>query len=468
MTLSVTQKVQRNAEPIVSQARARAGDMASERLRVHEIDLPLHDRRHIDRGQYFYTNPTKSKLVPIVSDRGFIQTSDIRIASFIWFQDKQHLKKVWSDKIWREIKPWQTINHLEKEREMGHKGRLLHHLHNFFGGPGKIPFMPTSYRLWDPQERMAFLSAIEEDTNGHKFHPWIMKEAHKDNGQGIKIISKQADLSKLRGKLMALPKNADGSEKRRDKMTKSTSFVRHLIAQHYLLRPTLTADGHKFDLRMYWLVASVSPLVVFYHDGYMRVSMSRYSENDFKLRTALTNAKVAKEGINSQGMHDYEASKESTRRPFSELGNLVGGEEELNALRCKIQKALSDVVQATRVPIFDHAAKKGCTGCFSLMGADFMVAGNDVYMSEVQSGPGLPTTTSTTRTFFNDILPNTIDLMLEVHDRRQSGLPLWPLLHRGGFKLIVHDGSSEVERSAVKMPACQKNSARMQVGGWRV
>ena len=255
--------------------------------------------------------------------------------------------------------------------------------------------MPASYRLWDPAERRAFLDAVEADEreragagvaahreNGmgrskvaHAFRPWIMKQAHMDNGQGIEIISLPQQLAELKAKLRAIPSSARSARSAAGgaEAKKETPFYRHLIAQRYLLRPLLTADGHKFDLRMYWLVASVSPLVVLYHDGYMRVSMSRYSEKDFQLRTALTNAKVAKQGADGHGKHDYEAFKESTRRPFSELGVLLGGAANLNALRCKIQNALADIVAATKVAIFDHAAASGCVGCFALMGADFMI-----------------------------------------------------------------------------------------------
>jgi len=48
------------------------------------------------------------------------------------------------------------------------------------------------------------------------------------------------------------------------------------IVQEYLARPLLL-DGFKFDLRIYVLVTSFSPLRVFmYKDGLVRLSTSRY------------------------------------------------------------------------------------------------------------------------------------------------------------------------------------------------
>ena len=77
-------------------------------------------------------------------------------------------------------------------------------------------------------------------------------------------------------------------------------------------------------------------------------------------------------------------------------------------------------------------------------------------MSEVQSGPGLPMTTSTTRAFFREILPSAMDVVLEVQDRRAAGVPLWPLQHKGGFELIVHGGRSKEEKAATLSPACER------------
>ena len=52
-----------------------------------------------------------------------------------------------------------------------------------------------------------------------------------------------------------------------------------LLAQYYIANPLLLDKNNKFDFRIYMLVASVDPLVVFYHDGFLRVSLQSYDKN---------------------------------------------------------------------------------------------------------------------------------------------------------------------------------------------
>lgn len=52
----------------------------------------------------------------------------------------------------------------------------------------------------------------------------------------------------------------------------------NILAQRYISRPLLI-DQHKFDFRIYMLVASTDPLVVYYHDGFLRMSLLKYDIN---------------------------------------------------------------------------------------------------------------------------------------------------------------------------------------------
>jgi hypothetical protein len=65
------------------------------------------------------------------------------------------------------------------------------------------------------------------------------------------------------------------------------------LIQSYIDNPLLLY-GHKFDFRMYMLVASVDPLIVFYHDGFLRVSLHLYNVNATDKAALLTNTEFSK------------------------------------------------------------------------------------------------------------------------------------------------------------------------------
>ena len=56
----------------------------------------------------------------------------------------------------------------------------------------------------------------------------------------------------------------------------------------------LLYKGHKFDFRIYMLVASVNPLKVYYHDGFLRVSLDKYNNKSKKKNVFITNTEFSK------------------------------------------------------------------------------------------------------------------------------------------------------------------------------
>ena len=75
----------------------------------------------------------------------------------------------------------------------------------------------------------------------------------------------------------------------------SCHFNAIFTLQTYIARP-FKLHKHKFDIRVYLLIASVDPLVCFYHDGYLRVNAEPYDPSNTANSFAhITNFHVARE-----------------------------------------------------------------------------------------------------------------------------------------------------------------------------
>lgn len=140
-------------------------------------------------------------------------------------------------------------------------------------GEAYIDFMPLTYLL--PSESTMFA----EELKGNKKTPFILKPAGSAQGRGIELISRMAQFKKWQG-------------------SQANSRTIYL-ASRYINRPLLVGNK-KFDIRMYVLVTSYSPLKAYiYQHAFCRFCTVEYSLDPGDLSNPfvhLTNVAVQKHG----------------------------------------------------------------------------------------------------------------------------------------------------------------------------
>lgn len=65
------------------------------------------------------------------------------------------------------------------------------------------------------------------------------------------------------------------------------------MAQKYISNPDLL-EGHKYDFRIYMLIASTDPLILYYHDGFLRVSLLKFDRHSSEKSVHFANTNLAK------------------------------------------------------------------------------------------------------------------------------------------------------------------------------
>ena len=129
---------------------------------------------------------------------------------------------------------------------------------------------PTQFRFWIPEECNQFFEQCNDPKNKKRL--WIEKPSGGQHGVGMQVHEGCAKLKRRWGSC-------------------SPSFAKSkkwFVMQY--IDPALL-DGHKFDLRTYLLVASLNPVLVFYHDGFVRKAANLYSRNVKDRRSHITNAR---------------------------------------------------------------------------------------------------------------------------------------------------------------------------------
>lgn len=290
-----------------------------------------------------------------IEQNGCVRTSNYTKANIIW----KLINQLEINNFIKELRPNCRYNHFPCTWELGRKDRLWSNFDKFRKQfPLDYNFVPQSYLL--PQDREAAEAAFND---GVKL---ILKPVASSRGRGVRLINDW------------------------DSTPKKT------LISHYITNPHIINDK-KYDLRLYVLVSSYTPLKIYLHkQGLVRFASQNYELSDktkFNRYVHLTNYSINKTSSKFNANYDFEnaclASKWSMfayEKYFKEQGL------SYEALMSEIK----DILIKTIIMIAEQTAKKvtelSCEGnkLFEVYGFDVIIDENiRPWLLEVNLNPSL-------------------------------------------------------------------------------
>lgn len=347
----------------------------------------------------------------------------------------------WADKDWIHdtfdrihLDPHQRINHFRNHYELTRKDLLVKNMKRmkrFYEREGnpeeaqKYNVCPVTFVV--PQEYNMFV----EEFKKHSGSTWIMKPVGKSQGHGIFLVNKLAQLHQWRPPTTWMPGGGQNNKKvdKDDDADGKEEGPEVYVVQKYVEGPLLIG-GKKFDIRMYALVVSYTPLIVYMNrGGFCRFSMSRYTsdKNDMtNLGKHLTNVAVQK--LSGKAAYKRTGAKWDVQRLKSYLLS-TAGLDVVNRLFVAIESIVIDSLLAVQKVMINDKH------CFELYGYDILIDTDyRPWLLEVNASPSLTANTVQDYEMKYGMLDDTMSIIDT--EKYLSGSEV----QVGGFDLLYRDG----------------------------
>jgi len=202
-----------------------------------------------------------------------------------------------------------------------------------------------------------------------------------------------------------------------------------MIAQTYITNPLLLDLNNKFDFRVYMLVASTNPLMVFYHDGFLRVSLQEYDKFSHDKSVHLTNTHLSKDifaiakeknitisGMTEQQLRDYQMWT------FDRLGDYLYRTGKItdpnwinNYLRPAFYEAFIHTVRMSAHAFWNQS------NVYEMFGLDFMLDDElNLWFIECNSSPQLIGTNDLKTKFLIKLLNDLFEIQYGLYRSRMK------------------------------------------------
>lgn len=271
----------------------------------------------------------------------------------------------------RSLRPYQKVNHFPNSFNIGRKDAMWNNimvLQDLF--PEDYNFCPRTYVF--PQDADDFEAArnCPDDDPETDLKLWIFKPSASSCGKGIKILSRDTEIPPAK---------------------------KGFVISDYIANPHLI-EGLKYDLRVYVLVTSYDPLVIYmYDDGLTRFATEKYTldEDQFENRFVhLTNYSIQKKSEIYQ--QNKSRSSNNLRASKWSLKTLQKVFEDHNKDYKSIKRAMKDLIVKTIIavePPIMEGLKEHCKDTrigYELYGFDIMIDSNlKPWILEVNISPSL-------------------------------------------------------------------------------
>uniref|UniRef100_W8AFP2 Tubulin--tyrosine ligase-like protein 5 n=2 Tax=Ceratitis capitata TaxID=7213 RepID=W8AFP2_CERCA len=284
---------------------------------------------------------TETKLLRKIFQRhGLSEVKDDENFSILW--TGIHIKP----DILRNLAPYQRVNHFPRSYELTRKDRLYKNIEKMqhLRGIKHFDIVPQSFIL--PSEYKDLISAHNKNRG-----PWIVKPAASSRGRGIFIVN--------------TPDQIPQDEQ--------------VLVCKYVADP-LCIDGHKCDLRVYVLVTSFDPLIIYvYEEGLVRLATVKYERATESLWNPCMH--LCNYSINKYHS-DYIKSRDAEIEDVGHKWTLSALLRHLKSQGCNTFKLMADIEDLIIKSIFACAQTiiSACrmfvpngNNCFELYGFDILI-----------------------------------------------------------------------------------------------
>lgn len=269
-------------------------------------------------------------------------------------------------RLYTQLKPWQRFNNIPFYKKWNQKDSFIDGFKDYEEAKSITSYyIPESYRLSSEKEQASFLKRITEQ--GGIQHPWVLKQPRVNQGKGIEMVAPNSE------RLVEIAHfHSDDSD--------------DYIIQRYICNED-TWNSRKYDVRMFWFVASLDPLVVLYQDGYVRIGNAVYDEENFDNTVGhlTTHTGLGEEGKATFAQFEEHLNKHAKKHGLSHIRDPV------EHVRSQFKDSLAEFIEAFKDISFGAGLQElSSENGFGFYGADFILDNDlDVWLIEPQKGCGM-------------------------------------------------------------------------------